>query len=134
MKIKLKTLNKAFAKLGIELIWGESYGNGKYFYFIISDIEKCPLKYQSRFEKFEVGTQLEESFGYGMPLNNYNATKWMDEAVKQISWVAEHYERGDNPFKEWEENVMRLVISDELSKHYEMQEPWGKRKNSRLKI
>lgn len=126
--ITLKTLNKAFAKLGIKLIWCKSYGSGKYFFFEISDIERCPLKYQSRFEKFENGTQLGESFGYDMPLNNYDATKWMEEAVEQISWVAEDWKRGDNPFKQWENNVMILVISDELSKHYEIKKPWEKQK------
>jgi len=128
--VTLKTLNKAFASLGIELVWGkalgDAYGSEKYFYFLISDIDQCPLQF-SKHEKFGNGDQLLESFGYGYPLNHMTATEWLEEAVYQLENVSEDIDRGDHKFTDWEMTVMRMVFHSKLSKNYEVEETWKKK-------
>mgnify|MGYP006970120250 FL=1 len=120
--VTLKTLNKAFASLGIELVWG-NYGSTRYFYFLISDIDQCPLQF-SKHEKFGTGDQLQESFGYGYPLNHMTATEWMEEVVRQIEATYEDMDRGNSKFTAWESAVMRMVLHDKLSKNYEVEKTW----------
>ena len=120
--IQLRTLKKAFASLGIELVWGH-YGGIRYFYFLISDIDQCPLQFSEN-EKFGTGDQLQESFSYGYPLNHKTATQWMDEAVSQLEATYEDIDRGDRKFTAWESRVMRMVLHDKLSKNYEVEKTW----------
>ena len=123
--VTLKTLNKAFASLGIKLVWGEALGNRggseKYFYFIISDIDQCPLQF-SKHEKFGNGDQLLESFGYGYPLNHMTATQWLEEAVYQIADTLK--DRGGRKYTVKDLNLMRMVFHSKLSKNYEVAETW----------
>lgn len=121
--VTLKVLNKAFASLGIELVWGHSYGSGRYFYFLISDIEQCPLQF-CKGEDFDNGSQLEESWGYGFPLNHITPTGWMEEAVSQLCSVAEHWNRGYHKFTKFEKTAMRMVLHDKLSKNYKVAETY----------
>jgi len=128
--VTLKTLNKAFASLGIKLVWGEALGNRggseKYFYFIISDIDQCPLQF-SKHEKFGNGDQLLESFGYGYPLNHMTATQWLEEAIYQLKATYENTDRGDSKLSDWEMTAMRMVLHNKLSKNYEVAETWKKK-------
>tara|TARA_R110002020_G_scaffold474008_1_gene704240 strand:+ start:738 stop:1136 length:399 start_codon:yes stop_codon:yes gene_type:complete len=125
--VTLKTLNKAFASLGIELVWGKALGDGygseRYFYFLISDIDQCPLQF-SKHEKFGNGDQLLESFGYGYPLNHMTATEWLEEAIYQLKATYENIDRGDGKLGDWEMTAMRMVLHNKLSKNYEVAETW----------
>tara|TARA_R110000824_G_scaffold334226_3_gene520817 strand:+ start:399 stop:797 length:399 start_codon:yes stop_codon:yes gene_type:complete len=128
--VTLKTLNKAFASLGIKLVWGKALGDGygseRYFYFLISDIDQCPLQF-SKHEKFGNGDQLLESFGYGYPLNHMTATQWLEEAVYQLKETYEDIYRGDQKFTDWEMTAMRMVLHNKLSNNYEVAETWKKK-------
>jgi gluconate kinase len=119
--VTLKILNRAFGILGIELIWGVASSGEKYFYFIISDITKCPLQFSDD-EKFGTGDQLLESFGYGWPLNHKDATGWLEEAVYQIADTLE--DRGGHKYTAKDLNLMRLVFCSSLSKNYEVKKVW----------